>query len=29
MSNPNIRSINLGMAAAIVLYEAIRQATQE
>jgi tRNA (cytidine/uridine-2'-O-)-methyltransferase len=25
MSNPNIRSINLGMAAAVVLYEAIRQ----
>lgn len=27
MSNPNIRSINLGMAAAVVLYEAIRQVT--
>ncbi|MFA7384308.1 MAG: tRNA (cytidine(34)-2'-O)-methyltransferase [Desulfurivibrionaceae bacterium] len=25
MHNPNIRSINLGMAAAVVLYEAIRQ----
>ncbi|MFZ5774792.1 MAG: tRNA (cytidine(34)-2'-O)-methyltransferase [Thermodesulfobacteriota bacterium] len=25
MSNPNIRSINLGMAAAVVLYEALRQ----
>ena len=25
MSNPNIRSINLGMAASVVLYEAIRQ----
>jgi len=28
MSNPNIRSINLGMAAGIVLYEAIRQVAQ-
>ncbi len=28
MSNPNIRSINLGMAAAVVLYEAIRQVTR-
>lgn len=25
MSNPNIRSLNLGMAAGVVLYEAIRQ----
>jgi len=25
MSNPNIRSLNLGMAAAVVLYEALRQ----
>lgn len=27
MSNPNIRSINLAMAAAVVLYEALRQQT--
>lgn len=27
MSNPNVRSINLAMAAAVVLYEAIRQQT--
>jgi tRNA (cytidine/uridine-2'-O-)-methyltransferase len=29
MSNPNIRSLNLAMAAGIVLYEALRQQGSE